>query len=105
MMFHQSNQSYQQLLCQKCTFCEKCFPPNISHTIGAQLLLVSYYITVAFSLALVFNIRNTSLAAPGALIHQLQHRTVCTIQNGHQGAPIWPTESGKGSNQVVGRSE
>ena len=42
--------------------------------------------------------RNTSLAAPGALAHRLQRRTACKIQNGRQGAPKWPTGSGKGSN-------
>ena len=41
---------------------------------------------------------NTSLAAPGALAHRLQRRTACKIQNGRQGAPKWPTGSGKGSN-------
>merc|ERR1712030_305998 len=41
---------------------------------------------------------NTSLAAPGALAHRLQRRTACTIQNGRQGPPKWPTGSGKGSN-------
>ena len=44
------------------------------------------------------NMKNTSLAAPGALAHQLQRRTTCKIQNGRQGAPKWPTGSGKGSN-------
>ena len=39
---------------------------------------------------------NTSLAAPGALVHCLQCRTACKNQNGHQGAPTWPTGSGKG---------
>ena len=41
---------------------------------------------------------NTSLAAPGALAHRLQRRTACKTQNGHQGAPKWPTGSEKGSN-------
>ena len=40
---------------------------------------------------------NTSLAAPGALAC-LQRRTACKTQNGHQGAPKWPTGSEKGSN-------
>ena len=40
----------------------------------------------------------TSLAAPGALAHRLQRRTACKTQNGHQGAPKWPTGSEKGSN-------
>jgi len=44
------------------------------------------------------NGENTSLAAPGALAHRLQRRTACKIQNGRQGAPKWPTGSGKGSN-------
>ena len=44
------------------------------------------------------NMKNTSLAAPGALAHRLQCRTACKIQNGRQGAPKWPTGSGKGSN-------
>ena len=86
------------------------------------------------------NMKNTSLAAPGALAHRLQCRTACNtsppaepkmadevqkpsiigpsdqlslnkffdfiipsmrtskIQNGRQGAPKWPTGSGKGSN-------
>ena len=44
------------------------------------------------------NHNNTSLAAPGALAHRLQRRTACKIQNGCQGAPKWPTGSGKGSN-------
>ena len=43
-------------------------------------------------------LKNTSLAAPGALAHRLQRRTACKIQNGRQGAPKWPTGSGKGSN-------
>ena len=42
--------------------------------------------------------RNTSLAAPGALAQRLQRRTACKIQNVRQGAPKWPTWSGKGSN-------
>ena len=42
------------------------------------------------------NEKNTSLAAPGSLAHRLQRRTACKIQNGHQGAPKWPTGSGKG---------
>ena len=33
----------------------------------------------------------TSLAAPGALAHRKQRRK---IQNGHKGAPKWPTGSG-----------
>ena len=33
---------------------------------------------------------NTSLAAPGALAHRLQHRTVRKFQNAHQGAQKWP---------------
>ena len=59
---------------------------------------------------------NTSQAAKGALAHRLQRRTACNvaeanlsvnifvnafvniIQNGRQGAPKWPTGSGKGSN-------
>ena len=54
---------------------------------------------------------NTRLSAPGALAHRLQCRTACKtqnavqywvhyckIQNGCQGAPKWPTGSGKGSN-------
>ena len=41
------------------------------------------------------NILNTSLAAKGALAHRLQCRTACKIQNGCQGAPKWPTGSGK----------
>ena len=40
-------------------------------------------------------ILNTSLAAKGALGHRLQHRTAYKIQNGRQGAPKWPTGSGK----------
>ena len=38
---------------------------------------------------------NTSLAAPGALAHRLQRRTICKIQNGCQWASKWPTWSGK----------
>ena len=38
---------------------------------------------------------NTSLAAPGALAHRLQRRTAFKIPNGRQGAPKWPTGSGK----------
>ena len=34
-------------------------------------------------------IKYTSLAAKGALAHR---RTACKIQNGHQGAPKWPTK-------------
>ena len=41
---------------------------------------------------------NTSLVALEALAHRLQRRTACKIQNGRQGAPKWPTGSGKGSN-------
>ena len=44
------------------------------------------------------NEKNTSLAAPRSLAHRLQRRTACKIQNGRQGAPKWPTGSGKGSN-------
>ena len=44
------------------------------------------------------NLRNTSLAAPGALAHLLQRRNACKIQNVRQGAPKWPTLSGKGFN-------
>ena len=40
-------------------------------------------------------IKNTSLAAKGALAHRLQRRTACKIQNGRQGAPKWRTGSGK----------
>ena len=39
--------------------------------------------------------RNTSLASKGALAHGLQRRTACKILIGHQGAPKWPTGSGK----------
>ena len=39
---------------------------------------------------------DTSLAAKGALAHSLQRRTARKIQNGRQGAPKWPTGSGKG---------
>ena len=35
---------------------------------------------------------------PGALAHRLQRRAACKIKNGHQGAPIWLTGSGKGLN-------
>ena len=38
--------------------------------------------------------KNTSLAAPGALVHRLQRRTDRKIQNGRQGAPKWPMGSG-----------
>ena len=41
------------------------------------------------------NMKNTSLAAPGALTHRLQRRTACKIQNGRQGAPKWQRGSGK----------
>ena len=40
--------------------------------------------------------KNISLAAKGALAHCLQRRASCKIQNGHQGAPKWPTESRSG---------
>ena len=40
-------------------------------------------------------IGNTSLVAPGALAHRLQRHTACKIQYGCQGAPKWPTGSGK----------
>ena len=40
---------------------------------------------------------NTSVAAPGALAHRMQRRTACKTQNGHQGAPKWPTGPGKRS--------
>ena len=40
-------------------------------------------------------ITNTSLAAKGALTHRLQRCTAYKIQNGRQGAPKWPTGSGK----------
>ena len=33
--------------------------------------------------------KDTSQAAKGALVHRLQHRTACKIQNGHQVAPKW----------------
>ena len=50
---------------------------------------------------------NASLAAKAALPHRLLHRTACNtstpasmgtskIHNGRQGAPKWPTGSGKG---------
>ena len=45
--------------------------------------------------------KNTSLVAPGALAHRLQRRTACKIQNDRQGAPKWPTGSGKGSNPML----
>ena len=32
--------------------------------------------------------KNTSLAAPGALAHRLQHLTACFIQNGRRGPKI-----------------
>ena len=41
------------------------------------------------------NMKNTSLAAPGALAHRLQCVTACKIQNGRQGAPKRPMGSGK----------
>ena len=44
---------------------------------------------------LVKLIPNTSVAGKGALAHRLQHRTACKIENGRQGAPKWPTGSGK----------
>ena len=40
-------------------------------------------------------------AAPPATLHRLQRRTTCKIQNGCQGAPKWPTGSGKGSNPRI----
>ena len=43
---------------------------------------------------------NRSLEAPGALTHRLQHPTAFKIQNGHQGAPKWPT----GSEKIFGCS-
>ena len=42
-------------------------------------------------------ILNTSLAALGPLAHRLHCRTACSIQNGQQGAPKWPTGSEEGS--------
>ena len=33
--------------------------------------------------------------AKGALTHHLQGRTACKIENDRQGAPKWPTGSGK----------
>ena len=44
---------------------------------------------------LLIKIKNTSLAAKGALPHRLQHRTTYKIQNGRQGAPKWRPGSGK----------
>ena len=41
------------------------------------------------------NCTYTSLAAKGAIAQNLQCRTACKIQNSHQGAPKWPTVSGK----------
>ena len=63
-------------------------------------------------------VKNTSLATKGALAHRLQRRnacnavppatpdrlqrrTACKTQNGHQGAPKWPTGSEKGSNPRI----
>ena len=40
-------------------------------------------------------LKNTSLAAKGALTQRLQRRTACKIQNCRQGAPKWQTGSGK----------
>ena len=45
--------------------------------------------------------KNTSLAAKGAPAHRLQCRNACKIQNGRQGAPKWPTGSGKMSTLRV----
>ena len=45
--------------------------------------------------------KNTSLAAKGALAHRIQRRTACKIQYGPQGAPKWPTGSGKVSTPRV----
>ena len=39
--------------------------------------------------------KNTSLAVKGALANHLERRTACKIQNGRQGAPKWPMETGK----------
>ena len=47
------------------------------------------------STSMVAIMKNTSLAAPGALAHRLQSRTIFQIQNGHQGAPKWQTGSGR----------
>ena len=40
---------------------------------------------------------NTSLAAPGALAHRLQHHTAFRIPNSHQRDPKWLTLFGEGS--------
>ena len=47
-----------------------------------------------FCPTLICTIINTSLAAKGALTHNLQCRTACKIQNGRERAPKWPTWSG-----------
>ena len=44
---------------------------------------------------MVIRVGNASLVAKGALAHRLQRRTACKIHNGRQGAPKWPTGSGK----------
>ena len=38
---------------------------------------------------------NSSLAAPGELVHSLLRRTTCKIQNDCKGAPKWLAGSGK----------
>ena len=51
--------------------------------------------------------KSSNISLAGTLAHRLQHCTACNtfppasirtskIQNGHQGAPEWPTGSGKG---------
>ena len=40
-------------------------------------------------------LKDTSLAAKGALANRLQRRTACKIENGRQGAPKWQRGSGK----------
>ena len=56
-------------------------------------------VSLAYNIKLLtLHFLNTSLAVPGALAHRLQRRTACKTQNGHQGAPKWPTGSEKGSN-------
>ena len=56
-----------------------------------------YYIIIYNSGYYIMVITNTSLAAPVALAHRIQHFTACKIQNGREGAIKWQMGSGKES--------
>ena len=74
------------------------FPFLQNYSQGVQDFEQRAILFYAVFYSFVKNKKNTSLAAPWALAHRLQRRTACKTQNGRQGAPKWPTGSGKGSN-------